>query len=261
MINPAHIKYLLIKEMLERKIRHIIGFVLLSITCALFFISRFFGLGDNFTDVISAHIPFYQNNYPAYPDNQLSLIIYIDIFFPVFILIPAISSPFLGVLESVIREKENRTLEGLLSLPLSDSEILIGKMAASIIGGICHTWFIFILHLGFFLFCQPSVFFFHLLTTKWMTLVLVLSPIISYAVNAMGMIPAIWLKKINTAGNLGAVILSPLFFFIILISLGKIILDVNLILVLSIGGLITGSVLLFVTFHIFNREKLLFRYY
>jgi len=261
MMSPLKIRYLIYKELRERKIRHIAGFVLLSIISGLFFFPRFFGLDDKFTDIISTLIPLYQKSFPLLPGEKLSLIIYTDIFFPVFILIPAITSPFLGVLESVIIEKENRTLEGLLSLPLSDKEILFGKMSSSIIAGICITWLLFLIHMVFFAVYLPNILFFHLLSAKWIFLVLILCPVISYIVNSMGIILAIWLKKLNTAGNLGIIILCPFFFFVFLISFGKINLNVMSIIIMSTIGFIIGSGLFFIAIRLFNREKLLLRYH
>jgi len=261
MIYIMKIRHLISKELRERKIRYIVGTVLLPLISSLFFIPRFFGLDDKFVDIITELTPLYLASYPLIKHDLLSLIIYTDIYFPVFILIPAFTSPFLGVLESVINEKENRTLEGLLSLPISDREILIGKMGGSMIAGICLTWLMFLMHLVFFAIHLPDIIFLHLLSAKWISLVLIFSPIISYIANSIGILLSVWLKKLNTAANLGILILCPFFLFVFLISSGKIVLNVKSIIVMSFVGLIIGSVLFFIAERLFNREKLLLRYY
>lgn len=260
MINLLKIRILLIKELRERKRRLITAFVLLSAISGLFFIPRFYGSDDHFRDVIMKLMSQYQGSYPSVMEVQLLLIIYTDIFFQVFILVPAITSPFLGVLDSIINEKENRTLEGLLSLPISDSEVLMGKMSASMFAGIGLVWLMFIVHIIFFIIGHADFLSFHLLSAKWVVMVLIFSPSISFTVNTIGVILAIWLKKLNTAGNLGIFILSPFYLFVFLILFGQIVLDLYLILLLSIICLILGGVLFFAATRMFNRQNLLLRY-
>jgi hypothetical protein len=133
-------------------------------------------------------------------------------------------------------------------------------MGASLFVGISLTWimsfyhFLLIAHLSSFKVSQ------HLLSSQWLLLIFIVAPLISIFVNSIGMILAICIQKLNTAANLGILILSPFFGLLLLVNFGKIVLEINLLMKLSallfflgIGTFITAKRLL-------NRESLILRY-
>lgn len=254
------IRHIVFKELKERRFRLLVSFILLSLVSALFFVPRFYGWDEKYTGIITEYIPYYRAMYPQLSYDILNLIVYTDIYFPVFILIPAIVSPFLGVLESVIVEKEGRTLEVMLALPISDQEILIGKMGGSMAMGIGFSWLIFLIHVVFLGYRYSDTILPHLISIEWIILVTIFSPVMSFIVNSLGVIVAIWLKKLTTAANLGILILSPFFLFVFFISFGRIILDLKSLIFMSFSGSVTGILLFLAARYIFEREKLILRY-
>jgi ABC-type transport system involved in multi-copper enzyme maturation permease subunit len=253
-------KILILKELKERKYRYIVALILLFAVSGLFFIPGVLDYDTSYADIVTELLPLYKLSFPALDEDILKKIIRIDISLPFLILVPAFTSPFLGALEGMINEKENRTLEGLLTLPISDMELLIGKMGASLIVGICLAWTMFLTHFILIRYILPFEASQNLLSVNWLLLVFLFAPLISVVVNNLGMILAIGTKKLNTAANLGILILSPFFLFIFLINFGKIVLETEILIKMTGVLIILCWATFMVVKSLFNRETLILRY-
>jgi ABC-2 type transport system permease protein len=75
-------------------------------------------------------------------------------------------------------ERDQKTLEHLLSMPLSDNEIFLGKFLAAVIAGLAGLLLVFSVVVGYAVFSNPIVWNAPLLTSSLSLLAFVLSPMI-----------------------------------------------------------------------------------
>ena len=117
------------------------------------------------------------SNYSPLQQTQYVMVVYF--FAPFFLIIPIMSSSVIAS-DSFAGEKERNTIEALLATPLTDSELLFGKILVSFIPGMGVTLLGFILYtatvdiLGYQSFGGLI-----LPTVTWLVMIFVLSPIIS----------------------------------------------------------------------------------
>ena len=75
-------------------------------------------------------------------------------------------------------ERDQKTLEHLLSMPLSDNEIFLGKFLAAVIAGLAGLLLVFSVVIGYTVFSNPIVWNAPLLTGSLSLLTFVVSPMI-----------------------------------------------------------------------------------
>jgi len=197
------------------------------------------------------------NNVSSIDVSEIRLL---NVNIPFLIIFPSFLAPLFFTIDSIIEEKNNRTLESLLVLPLTDREILYGKMAIGIFSGIMSSWglhiFCFILALIF----PGYLLFVSLASIKWILISLSIVPALAFFSNTIGIIIAITFKKIQTAHICAFLILSPFFVFFFLMNLELVIIPLEF-LVLSFLVVNTINILLFkISTKLFRREWLLLRY-
>jgi ABC-type Na+ efflux pump permease subunit len=120
--------------------------------------------------------------FPAGYNLQQGLVyvMIVHIFAPFFLLIPVMTSSIIAA-SSFAGEKERKTIEGLLYTPISDKELVLGKILVSLIPAVLITWVSFIVYtivvntLGYTIF--QRLFF---PTTSWLVLIFWLAPAVSF---------------------------------------------------------------------------------
>ncbi|MGH7599056.1 MAG: ABC transporter permease subunit [bacterium] len=120
--------------------------------------------------------------FPAGYNLQQGLVyvMIVHIFAPLFLLIPVMASGIIAA-SSFAGEKERKTIEGLLYTPISDKELVMGKILVSLIPAVLITWVSFIVYtvvvnsLGYAIF--QHLFF---PTASWLVLIFWLAPAISF---------------------------------------------------------------------------------
>lgn len=120
--------------------------------------------------------------FPAEYNLQQGLVyvMIVHIFSPLFLLIPVMTSSIIAA-SSFAGEKERKTIEGLLYTPISDKELVLGKIFVSLIPAVLITWVSFIIYtivvnaLGYTIF--QGLFF---PTASWLVLIFWLAPTLSF---------------------------------------------------------------------------------
>lgn len=172
------------------------------------------------------------------------------LFIPVFI-------PSTIASDTIVGEKERDTIEGLLSLPVTDGEILLAKILSSMIPSLIVTWLVslpYVLLIDFFMF--PEIGRFLLPDLGFLLLITLLAPLISFiSVTATVMISS----RVSTARD--AQQLSVIFVFplmgVIIGQLFTILLDLRMTLIgCAVLALISVGAFKIATL-IFDRDKLM----
>jgi ABC-2 type transport system permease protein len=198
---------------------------------------------------------------PAGYSEAQTLVYAVVVFFmaPFFLWIPVMvasitaSSCFVG-------EKERRTIEGLLYTPVTDRELVLAKVLASVVPAVALTWVSFVVYtvlvnvLGRSLF--SGVFF---PTGTWLVLVGVLVPLVAFL--ATSLIVAVSSRSSSVQGAQGAAVLVvlPLVGLAVAQSSGLLLFDTAVALGVAVVLALLDLVAFLVVARRFSRERIVTR--
>ena len=179
-------------------------------------------------------------------------------FFPtIFLVMLGPLLPSIIASESIAGEKERQTLESLLATPLTESELLLGKIISSLVPSLLIVWLFsvpYVLLIDFYLY--PILGFFLFPDLRFIFLMFVMAPLLTFA----SVVAMIWIslrvKVARDAQQLSVLIVMPLILFLMIEVLGAIFFDIFLILG-TLGFVFLDLVLYQFLKSSFNREKLL----
>ena len=77
------------------------------------------------------------------PDQMLMVLMLGFLFSPMFLIIPLLVSSIIGA-DSIVGEKERKTLEALLYTPASDRELYLAKLLSAILPAVALSWISFV---------------------------------------------------------------------------------------------------------------------
>jgi ABC-type Na+ efflux pump permease subunit len=247
------------KEFHEQKIRIFWTFLTMFFISALFLLPAIFDPWESDTQLFEKYLSKNQSMNEADRSNAFVMFL-IDIKFPLYIFLATFLSPLFGIMESIIKEKENRTLEALFVLPVKDQEIILGKMLVSLSSGIMLPWFIYISYFLLFTFACNSAIALFLIQFKWLFIMIALVPTCSFFINLVGITIASNVANIQSCYLYSFLILSPLFIVLILVSIGAVFISIKILLVTTILLIPVTILFYFIATKAFKREKILLRY-
>ena len=191
------------------------------------------------------------------PTQQYIYIMLVYFFAPFFLIIPVMSSSVIAA-DSFAGEKERNTLEALLATPLTDAELLLGKILVSFIPGMGVTFLGFILYTATTDFLTYQSFGMYILPNMpWIVMIFILAPAISLLGIGVTVVISSRVKGFREAQQLSALMVVPVLALLFGQATGVLILGSRVILVLSV--IILG--LAFVVFRfglsLFQRENIL----
>lgn len=150
---------------------------------------------------------------PAMPGltsaGRAAYIAIVYLFAGFFLLVPVMVSTVVAA-NSFAGEKERRTLEGLLYTPVSDTELVVGKIAAAFIPTVLFTWACFAMYtavvalLGIPVVGQP---FFP--TANWWALMVLLVPAVSLLVISIVVLVSAKVRGFQEANAIGGSVILP----------------------------------------------------
>lgn len=197
---------------------------------------------------------------PDYSEEQIlvySMIVYF--FAPFFLIIPVMVASIVAS-SSFVGEKERRTLEGLLYTPLSDRELVFGKILVSFIPAVALSWVAFLVYtvlvnaLGARMF--GGLFF---PTWTWVVMMLALVPLVAFL--AICLIVAVSQRSKTMQGAQGVVMLLvlPIVALVVSQAVGLLLVDVGIVLIASAVLLVVNLVVFRLVARSFDRERTLTR--
>lgn len=199
---------------------------------------------------------------PITPDwEQLSeytkMLVIMAVFGQIFLLlVPVMIASFISA-DTIVGEKERQTIEGLLVLPISDSEIVIAKIGSSLLPVMILTWIMSIIYsLVVDLIIFPSLGRLLLPDLRFILIMVIFTPLLSFATTTFIVMISSRVASTRDAQQLTGFFVLPA----ILLITGQLI-----ILFISVWFILIGIAILgvfdIITFKlaisIFNREKLM----
>jgi ABC-2 type transport system permease protein len=190
-------------------------------------------------------------------DYEMLLIMITSGFIPLFILLPA-AIPSVIASYSFVGEKTEKTLEPLLATPITDKELLLGKILASFIPGVLLTIVAFVIltvitdiitypHLGYLL--LPNI--------TWLLAILVLAPLVALASITITIILSSRMSDPRAVQQLSVIIILPFMAIFFGVIAQLIVLDVSLLTLIIVIVAIADRVLFSMASKLFKREAIL----
>ncbi|MCL5985291.1 MAG: ABC transporter permease [Actinobacteria bacterium] len=169
---------------------------------------------------------------------------FLSAFLYFYLIVPA-WLPMSMATNSIVAEKERKSLEPMLASPMAVSELFFGKLVSAFIPSIVITWAMFILYLIFmYIFLSPAAFG-ALFGFRVFMAMFVLAPILSIISVTLGIIISSKIKDIRSAQQVGGVIILPVLIPFYLQVMGAIMLN-------WVAMLVGSIVLAFVAYFIFR---------
>jgi ABC-type Na+ efflux pump permease subunit len=199
-----------------------------------------------------------QNMLANFTANQsMTYIMVVYFFAPFFLIVPVMASSVIGS-DSFAGERERKTIEALLATPISDSELLLGKILVSFIPAMLVTFVSYGLYMAIVDVMTYGTFGMLLLpTTNWLILMLGVTPAIALCSIGLTVMISSKVKGFREAQQISVVLLLPVLGLVFAQISGLVVLG-PLILAALIAILAAVDIAIFyVAVKIFRREEIL----
>jgi ABC-2 type transport system permease protein len=181
------------------------------------------------------------------------------VFAPFTLLVPLLVSSIISS-DSFAGEKERKTIEGLLATPLSDTELLVGKILVALIPALAATWgaaAIYTIVTDLFdyqLFGYPI-----LPNLIWIVILFGLAPAFAIAAIGLSVIISSRVNGAREAQQLSGILVIPIVILMIGEISGIVLVGVLAVLAILVGVVALDYVIIRVGLRLFNRERILSR--
>ena len=159
------------------------------------------------------------------PREQLIVLVNGYLLAPLFLIVPLMVSAVLAA-DAFAGEKERKTLESLLHLPISDRELFFAKLLTAFIPAIAVSW------IGFIAFCivsnsvaWPVLHRIFVPTSLWLVMILWVAPAVATLGLAVMVRVSARARTSQEANQLGGAVILPLIFLAVGQSSGLLLLD------------------------------------
>lgn len=178
------------------------------------------------------------------PGAAMAYLFLVYLFAPMFLIAPLMVANIIGT-SSFVGEKERRTMESLLYTPLTDRELIAGKMLAALVPALAVTLIGFVVYAatvnvaGWHLFGRVV-----LPNATWIALVLWLSPAASFLGLGVAVVVSLRAAGFQEAQQVAGIIVVPVLALVFGQAAGVIFLSVQVILALGAVIFLAGYLLL-----------------
>jgi ABC-2 type transport system permease protein len=188
-----------------------------------------------------------------------TLVYLLNLFVLMFMILP-VSIPVTIAAYSIVGEKTTRSLEPLLATPITTGELLGAKIIAAVLPAIAATWIAFgIFLVGARLMAPPAVFA-EFFDARWLLAIFVVSPLLTILAACSAVIVSSRVTDPRVAEQMSAVVILPLVLLIIGQSVGLILIDRQIMIIIGLVVLALDAILLYLSIRLFQRETILTRW-
>jgi ABC-type Na+ efflux pump permease subunit len=196
---------------------------------------------------------------PAFPGltaaGRAAYIGVVYLFSGFFLIVPVMVSTVIAA-NSFAGEKERRTLEGLLYTPLTDAELILGKIAASFLPAVGFAWICFGIYTAIVdVLGTPLVGQIFFPTPNWWALMVLLVPAVSLLVISVVVLVSTKARGFQEANAIGGSIVLPLIGVVAAQASGVMVLSATVIAVVALAFAFLDAALLHLIVHGFRRSR------
>jgi len=198
---------------------------------------------------------------PAGATEQQQMVYAVVVYFfaPFFLLIPLMVASVIGS-SSFVGEKERRTIEGLLYTPLTDRELVLGKILAALVPSVAVSWLAFVVYAVIVNSVGGPLFgglFFP--TPTWLLMMLVLVPLMGFLGVSLIVAVSQRAKTMQSAQGSAVFLVLPIVALVISQSTGAVLFGTPVVALMSLLVAIADLVIFLLVVRHFGRERILTR--
>lgn len=183
----------------------------------------------------------------------------LSLFMFMFMILP-VAIPVTIAAYSIVGEKTTHSLEPLLATPITTTELLVGKAFAAMTPAILATWLSYIIFLiGTRLLVSDAVFS-HLIDPMWFLAIFIVGPLLALLAVCASLMISSRVSDPRVAEQLSVLIVLPLILIVIGQSVGLILINQQMILLIGVVVALLDVVLVILTVKLFHRETILTRW-
>ncbi|MHA2225698.1 MAG: ABC transporter permease subunit [Candidatus Hodarchaeales archaeon] len=172
------------------------------------------------------------------------------------LLVPVMIASFVSA-DTIVGEKERQTIEGLLALPLTDSEVLAAKISSTLLPVLVLTWGMSILYaLIIDLITFPELGWLLLPDLRFTLLILIFTPLLAFGTTAFIVTISSRVSSTRDAQQLTGIFVLP----VIILIIGQLVIILFNVWLILVGIIVLGGfdlILFYISTKLFNREKLM----
>jgi ABC-2 type transport system permease protein len=182
------------------------------------------------------------------------------VFAPFTLLVPLLVSSIISS-DSFAGEKERKTIEGLLATPLSDLELLLGKMMGALIPALVATWSSAVIFMLLTDYLDYPLFGYLILPNAiWIVILLGLTPAFAVAAIGLSVIISSRVNGSREAQQLTGLLVIPILILMLGEMSGALSLGIIALFALLGGVLLLDAMILRVGMKLFSRERILAKF-
>jgi ABC-2 type transport system permease protein len=187
--------------------------------------------------------------------NVYMLNIYTLMFMMLPVIIPATIASY-----SIVGEKTARSLEPLLATPITTFELLAGKAIAAGAPAVIVTWGAYGIYLIGARLMVSDLIFGYVIDPMWLIAILIVSPLLTLMAVSTAIMVSSRVTDPRVAEQLSAVVVLPLIMLLIGQSVGFILIDQRVIIIMGVVVAVIDAVLFYFSVKVFQREAILTRW-
>jgi ABC-2 type transport system permease protein len=192
------------------------------------------------------------------PSQAIAYLMTVYLFAPFFLIIPIMASSVISA-DSFAGEKERKTIEALLATPISDSELLLGKILVSFIPSMVITLISFVAYSAVVDFLSLSFFSGRILLPNllWAMMILLLAPLMAVASIGLTVTVSARVKGFREAQQISVVLIIPVLALILGQLSGVMILGPLTVAAVAAVLAAIDAAIFYTGVKLFNREEIL----
>jgi ABC-type Na+ efflux pump permease subunit len=180
----------------------------------------------------------------------------VNVLGPIFLTMPIFTAAVIAA-DSLIGEKERKTSEALLALPISNDELLLGKLLASLVPAVLLTLGVFLLYGTVVNVLTYNSFHVYVLPTVPWLMMIVASPLLAMAAIGLVIFVSARAKSIKEAQQITSLLVLPVMLlpFVSIFGVAKLTFYFMLCMIIALAA--ADLVVIYVGTHTFRKEALL----
>jgi ABC-2 type transport system permease protein len=192
-------------------------------------------------------------------EMDCTMVYTLNLFTLMFMILP-VAIPVTIAAYSIVGEKTSRSLEPLLATPITTVELMAGKTISAAVPAILATWISFGIYvIGARLMVADSIFR-YVIDPMWLIAIFVVGPLLTLMAVSIAIMISSRVTDPRVAEQLSAVVVLPLILLLVGQSVGWILLDQTLVIIIAIAIALLDAVLIYLSIRIFQRETILTRW-
>jgi ABC-2 type transport system permease protein len=183
----------------------------------------------------------------------------INLFTLMFMIMP-VAIPVTIAAYSIVGEKTNRSLEPLLATPITTVELIVAKIVAAAVPALGATWLGFTIYVIALYFMTPAHIFQTILDPMWWLAIFILGPLFTLLAISVAIMISSRVSDPRVAEQISALVILPVVLMMVGQSVNLIIINQTFILIMIGAAAVLDTILVALSFRIFQREAILTRW-